>query len=66
MIYLLLILILSACQTTNPISRDYPCGTRQHQCPSRECCWNFQECTPNGCAANPDPEAFGAGKDGGR
>lgn len=61
----MLLLLLSACQIDNPISREYPCGTRAHQCPSHQCCWNFQVCTANGCESDPDPTAFGTSKDGG-
>ena len=47
---------------TNPISKDYPCGTRAHACSTAPtmCCWNFEVCgkglgCPAGmCCADPD------------
>jgi hypothetical protein len=28
----------------NPVSPEYPCGTRAHKCDSGGCCWNFEDC----------------------
>ena len=57
MIYLLLALLLIACSpATNPISKEYPCGTRAHACSSKPvtCCWNFEECSDGFCQSKPD------------
>jgi hypothetical protein len=33
-------------QVNNPVSKDYPCGTRAHACSITplECCWNGEIC----------------------
>ena len=31
-------------QPQNPVTTDYPCGTRAHMCASKACCWNGQDC----------------------
>ena len=47
---LLLLLLVASCAgwTTadNPVSQDYPCGTRAHACSIQplECCWNGTIC----------------------
>ena len=53
----------------NPTSADYPCGTRMHQCQSKLCCWNSEDCGPDvpgcpegACCAN----GLGASPDGGK
>jgi len=28
----------------NPVSPEYPCGTRAHQCIDGACCWNNEVC----------------------
>lgn len=28
----------------NPVSPEYPCGTRGHKCSSGMCCWNGEDC----------------------
>lgn len=53
MIYLLLALLLIACSPApNPVSKDYPCGTRAHACSTKPltCCWNFEECDHGMCS----------------
>ena len=57
MIYLLLALLLIACSpATNPISKEYPCGTRAHACSTKPltCCWNFEECDRGMCRSSPE------------
>ena len=58
-IYPLALLLLASChsdcnQINNPVSKDYPCGTRAHACSMQPlmCCWNSEVCgtdSGNGC-----------------
>ena len=38
------VLIVSCGGWSNPVSPEYPCGTRAHQCSNGACCWNGQDC----------------------
>lgn len=43
-------------QVNNPVSKDYPCGTRAHACSVQPlmCCWNNEVCggaVGTGCPA---------------
>jgi len=31
-------------EINNPVSPEYPCGTRAYQCQSGKCCWNDHVC----------------------
>lgn len=45
---LVLLVALASCQgwndVNNPVSKEYPCGTRAHMCSSGGCCWNTDDC----------------------
>ena len=45
---LALIVVAAGCgsfnQVQNPITPEYPCGTRMHQCSDGGCCWNNEDC----------------------
>jgi hypothetical protein len=57
----------------NPVSPDYPCGTRAHACSAKplSCCWNSEVCggeVGSGCPAGSccyAGETLATGKDGG-
>lgn len=54
---LVLLVLLAGCwnsDVNNPVSPEYPCGTRAHACSMSplSCCWNFQYC---GAAGNRCP-----------
>lgn len=43
--YVVLVVAAVCCgPVNNPVSPEYPCGTRGHMCYSGKCCWNGQEC----------------------
>jgi hypothetical protein len=48
--YLLVLLVLTVgchdMRATNPVSAEYPCGTRAHPCSRAPltCCWNAMVC----------------------
>ena len=57
---LLLLLLVASCAgwTTadNPVSQDYPCGTRAHACTGTPltCCWNGSICGSAKLSGCPD------------
>lgn len=60
-------------QINNPVSTDYPCGTRAHACSTTPlaCCWNSEVCggaVGSGCPTDSccyGGDNFGASKDAG-
>jgi hypothetical protein len=70
------VVFLSACPkwdpANNPVSPEYPCGTRAHVCTTSPlaCCWQGQDCGAEGtscpagmCCASGD--SFGVERDAG-
>ena len=45
-VFLVGLALLVGChqEIVNPVSPEYPCGTRMHMCSSGKCCWNDQDC----------------------
>lgn len=47
-LWIVVIWLTGACflKETNPVSKEYPCGTRAHACSTEPlmCCWNGETC----------------------
>lgn len=71
-IALLLALAVACGPVHNPVSPEYPCGTRAHKCSSGDCCWNDQDCggdvgwcPVDMCCYRGDGQGYGVSPDGG-